>query len=165
MVNLFIALSLGVHREQLEHLIGLTWPRPFLLRPLWLKYQYFPPSLAAHRRGKVVLGRALLDHDCWFYGIWSVRYIYELNIPNWDTYWYDLASQISCYWNSRSESANSLNLGVRANGGRKPYNCLVIQFSDSTPRRKIQNASRTSSCFFSIIDHNCRQLRKTIEIV
>jgi hypothetical protein len=24
MVNLFIALSLGVHREQLEHLIGLT---------------------------------------------------------------------------------------------------------------------------------------------
>jgi hypothetical protein len=23
-VNLFIALSLGVHREQLEHLIGLT---------------------------------------------------------------------------------------------------------------------------------------------
>jgi hypothetical protein len=33
-VNLFIALSLGVHREQLEHLIGLTWPRPFLLRPL-----------------------------------------------------------------------------------------------------------------------------------
>jgi len=34
MVNLFIALSLGVHREQLEQRIGLTWPRPFLLRPL-----------------------------------------------------------------------------------------------------------------------------------
>jgi len=34
MVNLLIALSFGVHREQLEHLIGLTWPRPFLLRPL-----------------------------------------------------------------------------------------------------------------------------------
>lgn len=33
-VNLLIALSLGVHREQLEHLMGLTWPRPFLLRPL-----------------------------------------------------------------------------------------------------------------------------------
>jgi hypothetical protein len=33
-VNLFIALSLGVQREQLEHLIGLTWPRPFLFRPL-----------------------------------------------------------------------------------------------------------------------------------
>ena len=33
-VNLLIALSFGVHREQLEHLIGLTWPRPFLLRPL-----------------------------------------------------------------------------------------------------------------------------------
>jgi hypothetical protein len=35
MVNLLIALSLGVHREQLEHRMGLTWPRPFLLRPLW----------------------------------------------------------------------------------------------------------------------------------
>jgi hypothetical protein len=34
MVNLFIALSLGVHREQLEQRMGLTWPRPFLLRPL-----------------------------------------------------------------------------------------------------------------------------------
>lgn len=35
MVNLLIALSFGVHREQLEQRIGLTWPRPFLLRPLW----------------------------------------------------------------------------------------------------------------------------------
>ena len=34
MVNRFIALSLGVHREQLEQRMGLTWPRPFLLRPL-----------------------------------------------------------------------------------------------------------------------------------
>ena len=34
MVNRFIALSLGVHREQLEQRIGFTWPRPFLLRPL-----------------------------------------------------------------------------------------------------------------------------------
>jgi hypothetical protein len=34
MVNLFIALSLGVHREQLLQRMGLTWPRPFLLRPL-----------------------------------------------------------------------------------------------------------------------------------
>lgn len=34
MVNLLIALSLGVQREQLEQRIGLTWPRPFLLRPL-----------------------------------------------------------------------------------------------------------------------------------
>ena len=34
MVNLLIALSLGVHREQLEQRTGLTWPRPFLLRPL-----------------------------------------------------------------------------------------------------------------------------------
>jgi hypothetical protein len=28
MVNRLIALSFGVHREQLEHLMGLTWPRP-----------------------------------------------------------------------------------------------------------------------------------------
>ena len=34
MVNLFIALSFGVHLEQFEHLIGLTCPRPFLFRPL-----------------------------------------------------------------------------------------------------------------------------------
>lgn len=34
MVNLLIALSLGVQREQLEQRMGLTWPRPFLLRPL-----------------------------------------------------------------------------------------------------------------------------------
>ena len=34
MVNLFIALSLGVHLEQLEQRIGFTCPRPFLFRPL-----------------------------------------------------------------------------------------------------------------------------------
>jgi len=34
MVNLFIALSFGVQREQLLQRMGLTWPRPFLLRPL-----------------------------------------------------------------------------------------------------------------------------------
>jgi hypothetical protein len=34
MVNLLIALSLGVQRAQLEQRTGLTWPRPFLLRPL-----------------------------------------------------------------------------------------------------------------------------------
>ena len=33
-VNLLIALSFGVHREQLEQRTGLTWPLPFLLRPL-----------------------------------------------------------------------------------------------------------------------------------
>jgi hypothetical protein len=38
MVNLFIALSLGVHREQLEQRMGLTWPRPFLLRPLEARF-------------------------------------------------------------------------------------------------------------------------------
>jgi hypothetical protein len=30
-VNLFMALSLGVQREQLEHRMGLTWPRPYRL--------------------------------------------------------------------------------------------------------------------------------------
>lgn len=34
-VNLFIALSFGVHLEQLEHRMGLTCPLPFLLRPLF----------------------------------------------------------------------------------------------------------------------------------
>ena len=34
MVKRLMALSLGVHREQLEQRIGLVWPRPFLLRPL-----------------------------------------------------------------------------------------------------------------------------------
>ena len=34
MVNRLMALSLGVHREQLEQRMGLTCPRPFLLRPL-----------------------------------------------------------------------------------------------------------------------------------
>lgn len=34
-VNLLIALSFGVHLEQLEQRMGLTCPRPFLLRPLF----------------------------------------------------------------------------------------------------------------------------------
>jgi hypothetical protein len=34
MVKRLIALSLGVQRAQLEQRTGLTWPRPFLLRPL-----------------------------------------------------------------------------------------------------------------------------------
>lgn len=62
MVNLLIALSLGVQREQLEQRMGFTWPRPFLLRPLF-------SSLAPHRLPGLggdfgVLGRSLLDHIC-----------------------------------------------------------------------------------------------------
>lgn len=38
MVNRLIALSLGVQREQLEQRTGLTWPRPFLLRPLEARF-------------------------------------------------------------------------------------------------------------------------------
>lgn len=37
-VNLLIALSLGVQREQLLQRTGLTWPRPFLLRPLAARF-------------------------------------------------------------------------------------------------------------------------------
>ena len=39
MVNRLIALSFGVHLEQLLHRIGLTWPRPFLFRPLEISSQ------------------------------------------------------------------------------------------------------------------------------
>lgn len=38
MVNLLIALSLGVHREQLEHRMGFTCPRPFLFLPLLARF-------------------------------------------------------------------------------------------------------------------------------
>lgn len=37
-VKRLIALSLGTHREQLEQRTKLTWPRPFLLRPLFLLF-------------------------------------------------------------------------------------------------------------------------------
>jgi len=59
MVNLLMALSLGVQREQLEQRIGLTWPRPFLLRPLR------KISLRQRRNTVVryrVLRCSLLDH-------------------------------------------------------------------------------------------------------
>jgi hypothetical protein len=45
-VNLLMALSLGVHLEQLEHLMGLTWPRPFLLRPLFVLLVLYPVVVA-----------------------------------------------------------------------------------------------------------------------
>ena len=37
-VNLFTALSLGTHREQFEQRTKLLWPRPFLLRPEFLRF-------------------------------------------------------------------------------------------------------------------------------
>ena len=58
-VNLLIALSFGVHLEQLEHRIGLTWPRPFLFRPLRVR-QICSPGMSS----LTILGRSLLDHDC-----------------------------------------------------------------------------------------------------
>ena len=60
-VNLLIALSFGVQREQLEHRIGLTWPRPFLLRPLLCVSMSRPPEIQVW---SVLLGRPLLDHFC-----------------------------------------------------------------------------------------------------
>ena len=45
MVNVFIALSLGVHLEQFEQRMGLTCPRPFLLRPLSIQCQLIIFSL------------------------------------------------------------------------------------------------------------------------
>lgn len=53
MVNLLMALSLGVHREQLLQRMGLTWPRPFLLRPLFFLCRcehcqsFFPAMMVA----------------------------------------------------------------------------------------------------------------------
>ena len=58
-VKRLMALSLGVQRLQLEQRMGFTWPRPFLLRPLfgssaWRDW-YF-------EQGRL-LGRALLHHS------------------------------------------------------------------------------------------------------
>jgi hypothetical protein len=73
MVNLLIALSLGVHREQLEQRMGLTWPRPFLLRPLYSSQLAVLPHRALIEgtfrfflqrvRRICLLGCSLLDHD------------------------------------------------------------------------------------------------------
>ena len=51
MVNLLIALSFGVHLEQLEQRIGFTCPRPFLLRPLQIEYQ-LKSFIVSSRRGR-----------------------------------------------------------------------------------------------------------------
>jgi len=45
MVKRLMALSLGVHREQLLQRIGLTWPLPFLLRPLFFLFFTIVPFL------------------------------------------------------------------------------------------------------------------------
>ena len=37
-VKRLMAFSLGTHREQFEQRTKLTWPRPFLLRPLFLLF-------------------------------------------------------------------------------------------------------------------------------
>jgi hypothetical protein len=63
MVKRLIALSLGVHREQLEQRMGLTWPRPFLLRPLWFGQYDESRRTGWGESWGLILGRALLDHD------------------------------------------------------------------------------------------------------
>lgn len=65
MVNLLMALSLGVHREQLLQRIGLTWPRPFLLRPLFFlcRCEHGQPS-------------GFLSIGCW----WVRRWVLEMGI-------------------------------------------------------------------------------------
>lgn len=82
MVNLLMALSLGVHLEQLEQRMGLTWPRPFLLRPLLRPESQHPgsspfisnpihPSVDIAVEG-TVLRSSLLDHDCGFVGLLEI---------------------------------------------------------------------------------------------
>ncbi|KAJ8605069.1 hypothetical protein MRB53_041542 [Persea americana] len=61
MVNLLMALSFGVQREQLEHRMGLTWPRPFLLRPLNAGQYGCILAMAVVYDG-YALGRSLLNH-------------------------------------------------------------------------------------------------------
>jgi hypothetical protein len=60
MVNLLIALSFGVHREQLLHRMGLTCPRPDLLRPLQPVHQQKFMRKIAGTSGDL-LARSLLD--------------------------------------------------------------------------------------------------------
>ena len=62
-VNRLIALSFGVHLEQLEHLMGLTWPRPFLLRPLKLvSYDLDSRLITIRGMGFDQLRSAFFDH-------------------------------------------------------------------------------------------------------
>lgn len=71
MVKRLMALSLGVHREQLLQRMGLTWPRPFLLRPLECDSQHLGlrrgrAGVSAGTRleaGQYGLVLSLLDHD------------------------------------------------------------------------------------------------------
>ena len=60
-VKRLIALSLGVHLLQLEQRIGFTWPRPFLLRPLFGSSVILNAKLV-HQTAEFLLGRPFLDH-------------------------------------------------------------------------------------------------------
>lgn len=70
MVNLLMALSLGVHREQLLQRMGLTWPRPFLLRPLFFLF-FTMIAVDSHeegeggRRGEVTVVMVVMVKTSW----------------------------------------------------------------------------------------------------
>ena len=62
MVNRLMALSLGVHREQLEHRMGLTWPRPAKLSVSNCRIPYGMQSEAMLTLLVAAVVLSLLDH-------------------------------------------------------------------------------------------------------
>ena len=52
-VKRLIALSLPTQREQLEQRTKLTWPRPFLLRPLFLRFLVYETGPSISKRVQV----------------------------------------------------------------------------------------------------------------
>lgn len=75
-VNLFIALSLGVHLEQLEHRMGLTCPLPFLLRPL-VPRTHVSQHATLGADLEFVLGCSFFHHD-WRSG--DIQFLYRWRI-------------------------------------------------------------------------------------
>ena len=69
MVNRLMALSLGVHLEQLEQRTGLTWPRPFLFRPLLARFFGISTDLRVEGWVGVSLGSPMMLEGCWNFDI------------------------------------------------------------------------------------------------
>ena len=61
-VKRLMALSLPTHREQFEQRTNLTWPRPFLLRPLFLRFLVYETGPSISKR--VQLGGASATESC-----------------------------------------------------------------------------------------------------
>ena len=108
MVNLLIALSLGVHREQLLQRMGLTWPRPFLLRPLFF---LFLTILAV---GCPVGGGFQISDRDREKAAQSSRSDNEVILGEWSTYWVDflLVSEGGLLWWVVVVEVESSNSGV-----------------------------------------------------